>query len=199
MSDYAQRYLNALLAVTGEPLEPMRMIGEIDGLPSPQAHVAVYVELSPGDYLASTAGLANRPAPLPVDEGFQYFELCARTRRDSPNVLRLLSFVGNFMLATAAPMFYGDAKGIVASGAIPDPRPFLPYQTVLFSGDGERVLLVPRWHFEVPSGPPVDVIEPLPLTAAQWAELSPLSLAARGAWAAALADPAAQWDKLLGS
>ena len=65
-------------------------------------------------------------------------------------------------------------------------------------GDGERVLLVPRWHFEVPNGPPVDVLELLPLTAAQWAELSPLSLAARGAWAAALADPPAQWDKILG-
>lgn len=197
MADYAQRYLNGLLAVTGVPLDPVRLIGEIDGLPSRQPHVAFYVELSPGDCLASTAGLAHRPAPLPVSEGFQYFELCARTTRDSPRVLRLLSYVGNFMLATASPIFYGDPAMNVAAG-MPSPKPFLPYQTVLFSGDGERVLLVPRWQFQVPDGPPVDVIEPLPLSKAQAGEVASLELADRAAWASALSDPRAQWEPILG-
>lgn len=198
MSDYAQRYFNGLLAVTGVPLDPVRIIGEIDGLPSRQPHVAFFVELTPGDCLASTAGLAHRPMPLPVSEGFQYFELCARTTRDSPRVLRLLSYVGNFMLATAAPLFYGDPEMNVAAG-MPSPKPFLPYQTVLFSGDGERVLLVPRWNFWVPDGPPVDVIEPLPLSKTQAIEIAALALDDRAAWVDALPDPRVQWETILGA
>lgn len=201
MSDYAKRYLDELLRRVGEetPFEKAKLIGDIAPTAAKQPHVAFYVDLGDGRYLGSTAGLSARPMPLPVSEGFQYFELCAMTSGHSPGVLWLLSNIGNYMLSVLSPFFYGDpAEAVLASGAPREPKPFLPYQSLMFGGDGERMLFVPRHRFFVPMGPPVEVVEPLPITAAQWQELGPMSLDERGDWVEALgARSTEQWAPLL--
>ena len=153
MPAYAQRYLDELLRVAtmDTPTDAPKVIGEISAKTAKQPHIAVFVELGPGRFLGTTAGLSARPMPLPVAEGFQYFELCALTQADSPGVLWLLSNVGNYMLAAASPFFYGDPS-ITASegGEAPKAKPFIAYQTLMFGGDGERVLFVPRWRSAFP-------------------------------------------------
>lgn len=200
MSEYAQRYLDALLQAAHReaPIEGAKVLGEIKATTAKQPHIAFYVRLGEGRSLGSTAGLSARPIPLPIQEGFQYFELCALTRGDSPRILWLLSNLGAYMLATSSPFFYGDPAQHAASGAVPEPKGFLPYQTLQLGGDGSRFLFVPRFRFVVPEGPPVEVVEPLPITEEQWRELGPMTLDARGAWASALGERAPdQWRPLL--
>lgn len=203
MTDYAQRYVDTLLREVAKetPFEASRILGEITATTARQPHIALFVDLGDGRCLGTTAGLSGRPMPLPIDEGFQYFELCATTHRDSPGILWMLSNIGNYMLSVLSPFFYGDPAEIAratAAGAAPEPKPFLPHQTLLFGGDGERMLFVPRWSFNVPMGPPVEVVEPLPITAEQWQDIGPMSLEERGDWVRALgARSADQWTPLL--
>lgn len=203
MSSYPNAYVAALLKAAAQslPITTGRPIGEISATTAKQPHVAVFLELSESLYLGTTAGVAARPMPLPISTGFQYFELCAVTEAHSPRVLWLLSNVANFMLSVSSPLFLGSDEMTLAwaqSGAIPDPAPFLPYQTIRFGGDDTRLLLVPRWKFNVPMGPPVEVIEPLPITPAQWAELDRMTTDQRASWAATLgARSRSQWNPLM--
>ena len=205
MSDYAQRFVDALVDAVASslPVERAEVVGEISAPDAPQPHVSVYLELGPGLFLGTTAGASARPAPLPGEGGFQYFELCAVTDGHSPRVLRVLSHLANFMLSVSAPAFYSDEatkRAWIASGGMPEPRAFLPYQTIRFDEDGERHLLVPRWRFWVPSGPPVEVVEPMPITPAQWGEIEGMSLERRGDWVASLGPRSrGQWNKVLGA
>lgn len=131
--------------------------------------------------------------PLPVSEGFQYFELCARTRTQGAQVLWLLSNIGLYMLATASPFFFGDPKAPMSQ-----PRPFLAYQSLVLGGDGSRLLFVPRWNVVVPQGPPVEVVEPLPVTTADWSVLAPLDGPGRAEWARSLGESARdRWSTVL--
>lgn len=191
VADFARQYLSTLLNRFG--LTQTKLLAQIDVTTARQPHQVVSMEVR-GNCLATTVGLSSRPMPLPVREGFQYFELCAFTERDSPAILWMLSNLGGIMLAAASPMFYGDpAQGIV------DPAAFIAGQSILLGGDGERVLLVPRFAFEVPSGPPIEVVEPLPVTAQQWQQLAPLALVERVAWAHALGVRSMeQWRPILG-
>lgn len=178
MSNYAQRYIHGLLDQVARVMpvdDAPRNIGEI-APSSRQPHVALYLRLLPGLCLATTAGLAERATPLPLHEGIQSFELCALTTFDDPQLLWLLSNVGAYLLASSAPLLYGDP------GA--EPRSFLPYETIQLGGDDTRMLLVPRWTFTVLEGPRVEVIEPLPITDAQCSELEPLPREDRGQWVA---------------
>ena len=195
MATYAQRYLNAWLAEIArtEPGHAPKVLGQIAPTQGRQPHIAAYVQLSEGSCVGSTIGLSERPTPLPVKNGFQYFELCARTRVPSPGVLWLLSNIGLHMLATSSPFFFGEP-----GAPLTEPVPFLAYQSLAFGGDGFRLLFVPRWKFFVPHGPPIEVIEPLPITEEQWALLGPMTLEQRGAWAASLGERSRdQWTPLL--
>ena len=131
-----------------------------------QPHIALFLELTPRLRLATTVGLAERPAPVPSREGLASFELCAITTFHDPQLLWLLSNVGMHMLD--------------ASSAL------LPYETIQLGGDDTRMLLVPRWKLRVPNGPSVDVVEPLPITDAQWSELAPTPREERGTWVASM-------------
>lgn len=202
-SSYATDYVTALLgaAAVSLPTTAGRNVGEIAPTRAVQPHIALFLELGEQLYLGTTAGVAARPMPLPVSTGFQYFELCALTERHSPRVLWLLSNVASYMLAVSSPFFHGTDEMRAAwarTATLPEPVPFLPYQTIRLGGDDTRFLLVPRWKFVVPMGPPVEVVEPLPITPVQWAELAGVSLDQRGRWAASLGlRSRSQWDPLI--
>lgn len=190
-SRYAQAYVSELIEQAARDVgvtEPIHL-GEIAPAQAKQPHIAVFMRLNPRLCVGTTAGLAARDTPLPVREGFQYFELCALTKFDHPQILWLLSNLGLHMLATSSPMLHG-AQG-------DDPRPFLPYESVRLGDDGSQVLLVPRWRLAVPMGPPVEVVEPLPVSVAQWEELAPLASEERKAWVARMgARSVEQWEML---
>ena len=178
MPSYAQRYVDALLAhVVGQRADDARLIGEIDAHEPSQPHVAVFVELASGRYVGTTAGVSARRTALPVMSGFRHFELCALTEGHSAKILSLLSSVASFMLAS--------------------PRAFLPYQTIRFGDSDERVMLVPRFELHVPDGPPVAVIEPVPVDADDWSAIGSMPLETRAAWARALGTASAtRWRRL---
>ena len=190
-SRYAQAYVSELIEQAARDVGVTEAIhlGEIAPKQAKQPHVAVFMRLNPRLCIGTTAGLAARDTPLPVREGFQYFELCALTKFDHPQILWLLSNVGLHMLATSSPTQYGEPGS--------EPEPFLPYETLRLGDDDSRMLLVPRWRFAVPMGPPVEVIEPLPIRAAQWEELAPIAREERGAWVARLGPRSLeQWEML---
>jgi hypothetical protein len=177
MSDYGQRYLDALLPHVGGA---KRVIGEISPTKTSQPHSAAFLELESGRCLATTLGISCLAMPLPVRQGFSYFELCALTERDSPAVLWLLSNFANFMLSQMSPFFHGsDEDKLAVTRKEREPTPFHPYETLRLGGDDARFIFVPRWQVQVAMGPRVDVVEPLPISAADWERLSPR--AARGA------------------
>ena len=209
MSAYAQRYVDALTehAFPAAQFPAVSVVGEIDASSARQPHLAVYLQLAADRFLGTTAGASARPMPLPVRSGLQYFELCALTTAHSPKVLWLLSNTAMFILGSLAPFFYGsdeDRARIVADPSglarTVEPKPFLPYQTIRFGESRERLLLVPRWSFVVPEGPPVEVVEPLPIGDADWDAIEALTLEERAGWVRALGDATMQrWDRVLGS
>ena len=143
--------------------------------------------------------------PLPGKSGFQYFELCALTLVDSPAILWLLSDVGSTMLGALSPLFYGDdaarqrvIETVGETGSSAEPKPFLPYESIQLGEDGERLLFVPRFRFYVPQGPPVEVVEPLPISVDDWRLIGPMSLSERGVWASSLGPQSArQWQRVV--
>jgi len=196
---YAQDYVDALAAESKDTLEfaDADVVGEIGADDAAQPHIAVFLELAGGRYIGTTAGLSARSAPLPVDEGFQYFELIALTPSHSPGLLRILSSLGSFMLATADPMSYSTKEMLVDwNGVIPQPRPFLPYQTIVLARDVTFILL-PRWRFSMPDGRPLEVVEVLPISSEQRAELREMPLEQREAWVAKIPDRMGQWEPLV--
>ncbi len=178
MSSYAQRYLDALLAHLGKtvPVDGTQVLGQIEPESPRQPHVGVFLRVHPDLCVGTTAGLSARPAVLQARAGLDSFELCACTRADSPVILWTLSNLGLSMLA--------------------ETRPLVHYQSL--GGDGMHVLLVPRWAFSIPEGPAVQVVEPLFVSEAQWAEVGPMSLEERGDWVAELGTKSMdQWDEYL--
>lgn len=200
MAEYVNVLLGTLVDAAQQTLTVTteEILGMIDPADPVVPHKAVYLRVSESTCLATTAGLSARGFPLPVSDGFQYFEVCAVTSRDSPRVLWLLSRLGRFMQSIAAPALLATREMTSGWGAaVPKPAPLLPYQTLRLGGDETRFLLVPRWRFTHPSGPPVEMVEPLPLRADQWPVLERLSLAGRGPWVQKLGDTRAAWDPII--
>lgn len=195
---YSQLYFNALLDELHrtQPFDDAEVIGEVGPEKPKQPHIAVVVKLGEGRYVSTTAGISALSVPVPVKEGFTHFELCAFTQRDSPKVLWMLSNLAQHMLSTLSPFFYGNAAPQVNP---PAPRPFLPYETMRFEEDGERLLLVPRAAVSFEYSPPrVDVVEPLPIPKARWPEIAELDTAGRKAWVDRLGLASAKhWDSVI--
>lgn len=180
---HAQSYVDAALAQLA-PQGGWTVVGEIDASHARQPHLAAFVRLANGLCFGTTAGVSCLAVAITTDAGLRNFELCALSTVDSPRILWLLSNLASMTLGILSPFFYGTPNS--AGGDAP--KPILPYESLMLGGDETRFLFVPRLRVDVaPYGPRgVDVVEPLPISAAQWAELGPLSLEDRARWIGAL-------------
>lgn len=101
------------------------------------------------------------------------------------------------MQSIAAPALLAtDQLTSLWSGRIPQSSPLLPYQTLPLGDDDTRFLLVPRWTFTHPQGPPVEMVEPLAVSSTQWSELESLELNDRAMWVRNRGDTRSAWDSL---
>jgi hypothetical protein len=183
MYDYRQSYLNSLINEIDETFqhEDSIIIGETsyDSLNPP--HIGVFVQVSADVFLGSTIGLADR-MPLPVQNGFQYFEMCAISAIHSPSILHYLSKSGIGTLADMSPFSFGlpeEALKTIENSATN--KEYHPFETVFFEEVEELLMIVPRWKVEIKDGPIIDIIEPLPVTT-EWETLRNVSLSERPKW-----------------